>query len=89
MEECERHWPPWATVLYLTEQHQFGGTVADMFNFLQSRESTTGRILQIAAPDNTYTGMTVEEALQYGENEPLVRSVRGHRCLLILPSSLR
>jgi hypothetical protein len=23
MEECERHWPPWAAALYLTEQHQF------------------------------------------------------------------
>ena len=87
MEECERHWPPWAAALYLTEQHQFGGTVADMFNFLQSCEAATGRILQLAAPDNTYTGMTVEEALQYGENEQLhhllalSRNVRCFRCL--------
>jgi hypothetical protein len=87
MEECERHWPPWAAALYLTEQHQFGGTVADMFNFLQSREAATGRILQLAVPDNTYTGMTVEEALQYGENEQLhhllalSRNVRCFRCL--------
>jgi len=87
MEECERHWPPWAAALYLTEQHQFGGTVAEMFNFLQSREVATGRILQLAAPDNTCTGMTVEEALQYGENEQLhhllalSRNVRCFRCL--------
>ncbi len=87
MEECERHWPPWAAALYLTEQHQFGDTVAEMFNFLQSREVATDHILQLAAPDNTCTGMTVEEALQYGENEQLhhllafSRNVRCFRCL--------
>jgi hypothetical protein len=71
MEECERHWPPWAAALYLTEQHQFGGTVTEMFNFLQSREVVTGHILQFTAPDNICTDMTVEKAFQYGENDQL------------------
>ena len=87
MEECERHWPLWSAALYLTEQHQFGGTVAEMFNFLQSREVATGRILQLAVPDNTCTGMTVEEALQYGENEQLHHLLvlsRNVRCFLYL-----
>ena len=87
MEECEKHWPPWAAALYLTEQHQFGGTVAEMFNFLQSREVATGRILQLAVPVTNYPAMTVEEALQYGDHEQLhhllalSRSVRCFRCL--------
>ena len=87
MEECERHWPPWASAVYLTEQYQFGGTVTEMFNFLQSREVVTVRILQLVDPDNTCTGMTVEEALQYGENEQLhhllalSRNVRYFHCL--------
>ncbi len=42
-----------------------------MFNFLQSREVATVRILQFAAPDNICTDVTVEEAFQYGENEQL------------------
>jgi hypothetical protein len=58
-----------------------------MFNFLQSREVVTGRILQLAAPDNTCTGMTVEETLQYDENKQLhhlltlSRNVRCFHCL--------
>ena len=27
------------------------------------------RVFQLVAPDNTYTGLTVEEAIQHGENE--------------------
>ena len=87
MEECEKHWPPWVAALYLTDQHQFGGTVAEMFNFLQSREVATSRILQLAVPDINYTVMTVEEALQYDDNEHLHHLLtisRNVRCFLFL-----
>jgi hypothetical protein len=82
MEECEKNWPPWVAALYLTDQHQFGGTVAEMFNFLQSREVATSRILQLAVPDINYAAMTVEEALRYGKR-PLGNHVLGHQCRLI------
>ena len=42
---------------------QFGVTVPEMFNFLQSREVDTSRILELAVPDINYATMTVEETL--------------------------
>jgi len=38
MEALESVWPPWVAALYLTEQHQFGNTVEELFHFLQTRE---------------------------------------------------
>ena len=38
METLESVWPPWVVALYLTEQHQFGNTVEELFHFLQTRE---------------------------------------------------
>ena len=74
--------------MYLKEPNQFSDTVAEMFNFLQSREVATTRILQLASPILNYSAMTVEKALQYGRRW-LVFSGRGLPCRLTRHRRLR
>jgi hypothetical protein len=60
--------------LYLTDQHQFGNTVEELFHFLQTREPerSPDRPCAVAAMAIQEFGqMTVEEALHMGHSQQL------------------
>ena len=74
MEALEDVWPAWVAALYLTEQHQFGNTVEELFHFLQTREpeQSPNRPCAVAAMAIQEFGqMTVEEALHMGHSQQL------------------
>ena len=92
LEALEDVWPPWVSALYLTDPHQFGGTVEELFHFLQTREPARVGLRRIAGlaavgVQQDFSTMTVEEALQIGTNHQLSgllalsRQVRCWRCL--------
>ena len=76
METLEVVWPPWVAALYLTEQHQFGNTVEELFHFLQTREPDRSPARNYAPMTavaiQEFGHMSVEEALQVGYNQQLV-----------------
>ena len=91
MEALEDVWPAWVAALYLTEQHQFGNTVEELFHFLQTREPETSPARSCApmtamVPQD-FSGMSVEDALHLGYNQQIAcllalsRQVRCWRCL--------
>ena len=74
LETLEDVWPPWVSALYLTEQHQFGNTVEELFHFLQTREPerSPARPCAVAAMAIQEFGhMTVEEALHMGHSQQM------------------
>jgi len=91
LEALQDVWPQWVEELYLTDPHQFGGTVEELFHFLQIREPQQNGIRRVAGlaevqVQQDFSTMTVEEALQLGANEQLtglyamVRQLRCWRC---------
>jgi hypothetical protein len=92
LEALQDVWPHWVEELYLTNPHQFGGTVEELFHFLQIREPQRigmRRVAGLAAVrvPQDFSTLTVEEALQLGANEQLTglyamsRQLRCWRCL--------
>jgi hypothetical protein len=74
LEALEDVWPSWVVALYLTEQHQFGNTVEELFHFLQTREPerSPARPCAVAAMVIQEFGhMTVEEALHMGHSQQM------------------
>jgi hypothetical protein len=73
MEALEEVWPAWVAALYLTEPHQFGNTVEELFHFLQTREpeTVTARscVPMTAVTIQDFAGMSVEDALHMGYNQ--------------------
>jgi hypothetical protein len=77
--------------LYLTEQHQFGNTVEELFHFLQTREperSPARSCSPMTALANLdFAGMSVEDVLHRGYRQQITtlltlsRQVRCWRCL--------
>jgi len=92
LEALQDVWPPWVEQLYLTDPHQFGGTVEKLFHFLQMREPPRVGLRRIAGltvvgVQQDFSTMTVEEALQLGTNQhfagllAMSRQLRCWRCL--------
>jgi hypothetical protein len=74
LEALQDVWPSWVAALYLTDQHQFGNTVEELFHFLQTREpeQSPNRPCAVAAMAIQEFGqMTVEEALHMVHNQQL------------------